>query len=361
MEIRTQQSNVGVGSKTLQLYFRRYLFLGLALLFTLGCSQVQDVILSEPPSETDSMPIRVTLLYPDACPGSDYCDTIQRGAKQAEAELGIELTEAFGDQTDPALLERQLRDAAQNSDLVITAGYQMEAILAKVAPEFPDINFAIIDVALELPNVAAINHKLNEASFLVGAIAALKTETNKIGYIGGADVPLLHEFEAGYVAGAKVVKPDVTLSIEYISTNVDGFLNPERAKEFALAQYENGIDVIFAVAGGSGAGILDAAKMQQKYIIWVDANGNHLAPGLVLTSMVRHLDSLVYELISETIDGNFRAGTRYLGIAEGGVDYVVDEHNASLLSEETLKTVEALRTGIIAGEIVVPNQVSLPR
>ena len=341
---------------------RKYPFWALGLLLICSCDLIREAILSEPSNGTDTAPIRVTMIYPSDCVGdSSYCDSFHTGVRKAEAELGISVTEVNGMESDPAFSEMLLREAAQNSDLVLAAGYQMEGPLSRVSPEFPEVKFAIVDVVLDLPNVAAINYKANEGSFLVGAIAALKTESGKIGYIGGADVPLLHEFEAGYVAGVHAINPDAAVSIEYISENADGFSQPDTAKEMALTQYESGIDVIYAVAGGSGLGVLEAAQEQQKYIIWVDSNGNYLAPGIVLTSMVKEIADSVYGIISETVDDNFMAGIRYLGLADGGVSYAVDEHNQPVLSDEILETVESLKAKIIAGEIVVPNQITLPR
>ena len=237
----------------------------------------------------------------------------------------------------------------------------MGDVLARVAPEFPDVKFAIFDVVLDIPNVASVNYKSNEGSFLVGAIAGLKSESNKIGYIGGADVPLLQEFEAGYIAGIHAVNPDAEVTVEYISEDAAGFGQPERAKELALAQYANGIDVIYTAAGGSGQGVLEAAQEQQKFIIWVDSNGNHLAPGLVLTSMTKEIPTSVQRIIREIAEGNFMAGIRLFGVAEGDVSYAVDEHNQSLLSDDIIETVESLKAKIIAGEITVPDTVSLPR
>lgn len=341
---------------------RKYLFWGLGLLLICGCDAIQNALLTEPPGETDTAPLRVTMVYPDDCVGNTaYCDSFHSGVKQAEAVLGISLTEVSGMGNDPAASEMQLRAAAQNSDLVLTAGYQMEGILSRVAPEFPDVKFAIFHVVLDMPNVAAINYKVNEGSFLVGAIAALKTESGKIGYIGGADVPLLHEFEAGYVDGIQAIHPDAEISIEYISKDATGFGQPDKAKEMALAQYQSGVDVIYAAAGGSGQGVLEAAQAQQKYIIWVDSNGNHLAPGIVLTSMVQELSASVEKIIRDTVAGNFMAGVQYLGLEDGGLSYAVDEHNQSLLSADLLATIESLKAKIIAGEIVVPNAISLPR
>ena len=340
----------------------KYLSLAFGFLIICGCEAIQDVIFTEPPSETEATPLRVTMMYPSDCVGSAaYCDAFHTGVKAAEAELGITLTEVNGMENDPVATEVLLRDAAQNSELVLTAGYQMGDVLARVAPEFPDVQFAIFDVVLDIPNVASVNYKSNEGSFLVGAIAALKSESNKIGYIGGADVPLLQEFEAGYVAGIHAVNPDAEVTVEYISKDATGFDQPEKAKELALAQYANGIDVIYAAAGGSGQGVLKAAQEQQKFIIWVDANGNHLAPGLVLTSMTKEIPASVQRIIGETVEDNFMAGIRYFGLEDGEVSYAIDEHNQSLLSEDILMTVESLKAKIIAGEIVVPDTVLLPR
>ena len=174
-------------------------------------------------------------------------------------------------------------------------------------------------------------------------------------------MPLLREFEAGYVAGVHAVNPDAVVPIAYISEDIGGFNQPDKAKEIALTQYESGVDVIYNVAGGSGLGVLEAAQEQGKYVIWVDSNGNHLAPGTVLTSMVKQIENSVYGVINEAVDCTFMGGIRYQGLADGGVDYALDEHNRSELSDEIIATVESLRAKIISGEIVVPNEVSLPR
>ena len=337
-------------------------FFALGLLIICGCDAIQEVILSDPSTETDTVPLRVTMVYPSDCVGSAaYCDAFHIGVKATEEKLGITLIEVNGMENDPIATEMLLRDAAQNSDLVLTAGYQMGDVLARVAPEFPDVKFAIFDVVLDIANVASVNYKSNEGSFLVGAIAALKTKSGKIGYIGGVDVPLLREFEAGYVAGIQAINPDTEISVEYISESVAGFGQPDKAKELALAQYENGIDVIYVAAGGSGQGVLEAAQEQQKFIIWVDSNGNHLAPGIVLTSMTKEISASVQRIIRETTDGNFMTGVRYFGLEDGGVSYALDEHNQSLLSDDIITTVESLKAKIIAGEIIVPDTVWLPR
>ena len=327
-----------------------------------GCEYVEKVVDTDDASMLDSTPLKVTMIYPNDCVGSAaYCDGFHIGVRTAVTELGIMLTELNGSENDPNATEMLMRDAAQNTDLVITAGYQMGDILNRVAPDFPDVKFAIFDVVLDMPNVAAVNYRSNEGSFLVGAIAALKSETGKIGYIGGADVPLIHEFEAGYIAGIREINPMADITVEYISLDATGFIQPEKAKELALMQYASGVDVIYTAAGGSGQGVLEAAQETQKFIIWVDSNGNDLAPRLVLTSMAKEIPVSVQRIIQETIDGKFMAGVRYFGLEDGGVYYAVDEHNMPLLSDEIITKVESLREEIIKGEIIVPDTITLPR
>lgn len=331
-------------------------------LFVCGCEYVEKVVETHDTGIVDSTQLKVTMIYPNNCVGSAaYCDGFHIGVRTAETQLGIILTELNGNENDPVDTEMLIRDAAQNSDLVITAGYQMGDILRIVAPDFPAVKFSIFDVVIDMPNVAAVNFKSNEGSYLVGVIAALKSELGKIGYIGGVDVPLLQEFEAGYIAGIREINPMAEIIVEYISLDVTGFVNPEKAKEIALAQYASGVDVIYTAAGGSGQGVLEAAQETQNFIIWVDSNGNGLAPGLVLTSMAKDIPASVQRIIQETIDGNFTAGVRYFGLDDGGVYYAVDEHNMSLLSAEIIDKVEELKEKIINGEIVVSDTITLPR
>ena len=330
--------------------------------YVLGCEYVEEVVHTDDTSMSESTQLKVTMIYPNDCVGSAaYCTSFHIGVRNAVTDLGIMLTELNGMEDDPVATEMLMRDASQNSDLVITAGYQMGDVLRLVAPDFPDVKFAIFDVVLDMPNVTAVNYKSNEGSFLVGAIAALKSVNGKIGYIGGADVPLLHEFEAGYIAGIREIIPMAEISVEYISSDATGFIQPKKAKEIALAQYANGVDVIYTAAGGSGQGVLEAAQETQNYIIWVDSNGNGLAPGLVLTSMAKEIPASVQRIIQETMEGNFMPGVRYLGLEDGGVYYAVDKHNMPLLSDEIIAKVDSLKEKIINGEIIVPDTITLPR
>lgn len=328
--------------------------IGLFLIATSGCERVQDVTLTDQSSVPDSMPLHVSMVYPFACLGDQsYCDLLAEGIKKAEAELGIDIDEI---ESSPETWDIDLRRTAEKSDLIITAGYQMGEPIQRVAPEFPNVSFAIIDNEVNLPNVASFIYNLNEGSFLVGAIAGLKTETGKVGYVGGADVPLLHGFEAGYLAGVHAVNPEAEVFREYIAEGPEGFEQPRVAENIATRQYESGVDIIYAVAAGSGLGIVKAAQPLEKYVIWVDTNINATAPDIFLTSMVRRLGNSVYNIINQFSEGNFTPGLHHLGLETDDLVYALDEHNMPHLSDELLIQVEALKARIISGEIVVPTE-----
>ncbi len=228
--------------------------------------------------------------------------------------------------------------------------------MSRVAPDFPNINFAIVDTEANGSNIVSLIFKAHEGTYLVGAIAALKTKTNKIGFVGGMNVPLLHSFEAGYRAGANAIRPKIEVMVDYAGVTPQAFSDPARGKELALAQYNKGADVILAAAGATSLGILEAAKEKNKFIIWVDANGNHLARGLVLTSMIKGVELSVYQTIQSVVEDNFTGGTKIYGLKEGGIQYIVDKDNRSLLSEDLLSRVEDLKTKIIVGDIIVPSE-----
>lgn len=342
--------------------FILFILIGLGLTIISGCEKIQNVVSTDTISQEKTDSLRVTMVYPSDCVGiAAYCTEFHIGVSKSGEELGIKLTELNGMENDPVATEMILSRAAQSSDLVITAGYQMGSILETVAPKYPNVKFAIFDVMIDLPNVASVNYKSNEGSFLVGTIAALKTKTNKIGFIGGVDVPLIHEFEAGFLAGIQEINQDIDVTVKYISDDVTGFNQPDKAKLIALTLYESGVDIIYVAAGGSGQGVLEAAQDTMNYIIWVDSNGNHLAPGIVLTSMVKVIINSIQSIINETLNGEFTPGIRLIGIEGGGVDYTLDEYNQLSLTEDIVNQVEIIKERIITGDIIVPDTIQLPR
>ena len=300
--------------------------------------------------------LKVGLIYDVTGRGDlSFCDAAYAGAKKAKDEWGFKLTEVTPSlSTDNELTLRRL--AKLKYDLIIGVGFLFQEPMTRVASDFPEVKFALIDAIIEHPNVASLTYRAHEGTFLAGVISALKTEEKQIGFIGGMKVPLVEAFEIGYRAGIQATNPDLELVADYVGVTPQAFNDPAKAKELALSQYNQGIDIILAAAGTSGLGVLEAAKEKQKLIIWVDSNGNHHAPGLVLTSVIKGVEISVYETIKSAQEGNFSGGLKDYGLKNGGVEYIVDAFNRDLLSDEILEQVEAFKAKIIAGDIVVPHE-----
>ena len=309
-------------------------------------------------TEAAAAPAKIGLIYDVRGRGDlSFNDAAYAGAKKASDEFNLKLTEVNpGQSTDTELALRRL--AKLKYDIIIGVGFRFRDPIHRVAGEFPNVKFALIDEVVDLPNVASLTYRAQEGTFLAGVIAALKTETKKIGFIGGMKIPLLEAFEIGFDAGRQAVNNDLGLDVEllvdYVGVTPQAFDDPAKGKELAIAQYNKGADVIIAAAGASGLGILEAAKSRKKWIIWVDSNGNHLAPGLVLTSIIKGVELSVYETIKSVHEGTFTGGQKDYGLKEEGVEYTVDDDNRALLSDDILERVEAFKAKIMAGEIVVP-------
>ena len=311
------------------------------------------MIVSGPQDAMDTAPIQVRIVYPGDCLGdSSYCDVLYNGVQKAKAELSVEITEM---ESNFETWDMQLQAAAGNSGLVITSGYQMAEPVSRVAPQFPDVMFVIFDAVVDLPNVVSFTHRVNEGTFLLGAIAGLKSKTGKVGYLGGANVPLLHGFEAGYLAGVKAVNPNAEIVRNYVAEDQQGFYNPVKGQELATAQYESGVDVIYTMADQSGFGAVEAAKMaEDRYVIWNYIDISDVAPSVILTGHRVGIDESTYNVIQAFAAGNLMAGVHSLGLAEDNVGYILAEGNKDLLPDALLEKVEALKASIIAGEITVP-------
>ncbi len=242
------------------------------------------------------------------------------------------------------------RFASQGANPIVMAGFSWGTALTTVAAEFPDTKFVVIDAVVDAPNVQSIIFDEHTGSFLVGAIAALKSATGTVGFVGGMDVPIIHKFYCGYAQGAKAANPDVKLIENYTGTTPAAWNDPVTAGELTKAQFDAGADVVFAAAGGSGLGVLQAAADAGKFSIGVDSNQNYLHPGSVLTSMLKRVDVAVQTSLTEA---NFKPGLSVLGLAQSGVGYSLDEHNAALIPDDIKAKVDDLSAKIQSGEIVV--------
>ncbi|SEP69605.1 nucleoside-binding protein [Devosia sp. YR412] len=246
------------------------------------------------------------------------------------------------------------RFAGQGANPIVMAGFSWTAALTTVAAEFPDTNFVVIDTVVDAPNVQSIVFDEHTGSFLVGALAALKSETGTVAFVGGMDVPLIHKFYCGYAQGAKAVNPDVKLIESYTGTTPAAWNDPVTAGELTKAAIDGGADVVFAAAGGSGLGVLQAAKDAGKFSIGVDSNQNYLQPGSVLTSMLKRVDVAVKTALTEAADdATFKPGLTVLGLGEEGVGYALDDNNASLITDDMKAKVDELSAEIQAGTLTV--------
>jgi len=242
---------------------------------------------------------------------------------------------------------------------VFGVGFLFSDDIYGLAQEFPDVKFACVDYTVKEgqtlpPNLVALEFKEHEGSFLVGALAALLTKTGKVGFVGGMEIPLIKKFEAGYRAGAKAANPKVEVLVKYAGTTGSAFKDPTKGKELGLAEYNQGADIIFHASGSTGLGVFEAAREKGKLAIGVDADQYAEAPGFILTSMVKHVETSVFDSIQELKEGRWQGGIREFGLKEDGVGWVYDDRNKALIPDGVKAKVDSLKAEIVAGRIVVP-------
>jgi basic membrane protein A and related proteins len=276
------------------------------------------------------------------------------GASQAEKELGIELK--YVEATDVNSIENLHRQFAKKKfDLVIGIGFAQQDAVKKVAAQNPDTKFAIVDGEVSAANVRSLLFEEHQGSFLVGYLAAMKSKTKKVGYIGGMDIPLIRRFAMGFAAGVKHFDKSYTVLENYIGITADSWNNPAKAKELALNQYQQGADIIFVAAGASNSGVFDAAEEKKQLAIGVDSNQNWMKPGFILTSMLKRVDKAVFATIKDLKDGKFSSGVVRYGLKDKGIDYAMDKHNEKLVSADDVKKLEKVKADIVANKILVPD------
>ena len=255
---------------------------------------------------------------------------------------------------NPAELESVLRKMAQRGgNPIVTMGFNSAEALGKVSAELPKSNFVIIDSEVNQPNVKSVQFREEEGSYLVGALAAMKSASGKVGFIGGMDIPVIRKFSCGFEQGAKHVNPKAEVVKSTVGDTGEAWNNPTKGGELAKAQFDRGVDVIFAAAGGTGTGVYQAAKGNKKYAIGVDSNQNHMQPGTMLTSMVKRVDVAVKNAFTEAASGKFTGGAVSLGLAENGVDWALDKDNRELVTPEMEAKVNEIKADIVSGKIKI--------
>ncbi len=275
------------------------------------------------------------------------------GLQRAKKDLGVAARYVEShEQTDYESNLSMLAD--QKNDLVFAVGYLMEDALAKVAPSYAGTKFAIIDgSAPNQPNCLSIKFREEEGSFLAGYLAGRMTKTGAVGFVGGMEGPLIKKFEVGYYAGARTARPDIRMIPKYVGSWTD----VPKGKEIALAEFRQDADIIFAAAGKSGLGVLDAANERGPgfYGIGVDADQDAVHPGRVLTSMMKGVDSAVYDTVKNLKDGKWTPGERVYGIKEGGVHLSPMTYTKKDVPAEVLAKLDVISKMIADGKIKVPS------
>ncbi|MFT3974646.1 MAG: BMP family ABC transporter substrate-binding protein [Amaricoccus sp.] len=274
------------------------------------------------------------------------------GAERFKKETGIGYEE-FELQNDAQREQALQRFAEKGYNPIIVTGFSYATAMNTIAPQFPDTSFVIIDEEVDQPNVRSVKFGEHEGSYLVGLLAAMASKTGKVGFVGGMDIPLIQKFACGYVQGVKATKPDDQVFQNMTGTTGAAWNDPVRGGELAKAQMDQGADVVYHAAGGTGVGVLQAVADAGKLGIGVDSNQDYLHPGNVLTSMLKRVDLATYNAMMDVEKGTFTPGLQVLGLKEDGVGYALDEFNEKLITPEMKAAAEAAKAKIISGEIKV--------
>ena len=282
-----------------------------------------------------------------------FNEGVWNGVQKFTEETGIEVMEF--EVTNETQREQAIRRMAERgATVVLGVGFAQADAIAKVSAEFPDTQFSIIDVGwLDGANLRQYVFKEHEGSYIVGVAAAKASKTGKVGFVGGMDIPLISKFACGYVGGVKSVNGSAEVFQNMTGSTPSAWNDPAKGAELTQSQIDRGADVVYHAAGGTGSGVIRAAADAGKLAIGVDSNQNGMAPGSVLTSMLKRVDVAAYQTFMDAKNGSFTSGVQVLGLAEGGVDWALDDNNASLVTADMKAAVEAAKNDIISGKVVV--------
>jgi basic membrane protein A len=312
------------------------------------------------PTATTAPKVNVAVVFASSGLGDkSFNDSLFKGITNAATDFGItwKYAEPHAD-TDYEVYMRQYAQSGEYN-LIIANGFSQGSSLGLVAPDFPSQKFMIIDTEVDQPNVASYTFESEGAAYLAGVVAGLackdptipfSNNKNTIGFVGGMDIPLINAFAAGYKAGALSVNPDIKVLIAYVGSWAD----PAKAKELALAQFQQGADIVYQVASQGGLGVIEGAKENGFLAIGQDDNQNYLAPDNMLLSVLKRIDNAGYQAVKSIVDGTWKAGVHNLGLADGGVDITFEQSNIKV-PDSIMQAVATARQGIISGTIVVPT------
>lgn len=331
---------------------RRHAAIGLALcvLAALGCSKPAEY--AGPNSGGTPGPKIAMVTDVGGLGDKSFNDSAHRGLLEAQTTFNAHIT---------VLQSRSAADyepnlstlAQQGNQLIFAVGFLMHDSLNSVAPRFPRTHFAIIDSVVDRPNVTSITFKEEESSFLAGVLAALVSKKGTVAFLGGIDSPLIEKFAAGYSAGVQSANPNVKVLVKYTGS----FDDVAAGKEYATVLFDQGADVVYAAAGKCGIGAIDEVKTRPPgtYVIGVDSDQDALAPGKILTSALKRVDTAVFKLAQAVSRGKVPSGHIALGLKEGGVDLTPMKYTRAFVPAAALAAVDKFKKMIVAGKLVVPS------
>lgn len=322
--------------------------LAIAICLLVACTNIDKGV-----NNNDKDTIRVSFITIGELGDLGFNDACNDGLEKASQDFGVE-TQVFEAKDDTSVMQDLLGQAAKNSDIVIVTGHSFYDLTKDIAPSYPNVQFFYIDDAVDgYENITSVVFKENEGSFLAGALAAMKSETGVIGFIGGDDYSVIRSFETGYKAGAEYINPNIQIK----SLIVGDFEDPSAGKEAALALYEQQCDIIFAVSGDTGNGVFEAAAETGNYAIGVDSDQRYINPEAIIASMTKDVGSAIYDMIDATLDGTVEKGTVYIyDLANNGVDLTYgDDTMPEIVTSTEKDAIEQIKEGIISGKIKVPE------
>ena len=297
-------------------------------------------------------PIAV-IIYDQAGKGDkSFNDSASVGIVKAQKELGVTIREVEP-RDQKSYLQFMESFANKKIPLIIGIGFTQADAIKAAAKKYPKTHFAIVDAVVDAPNVTSLVFKEQEGSYLAGYVAAKTSKTGKIGFVGGMEIPLIKRFFAGYAQGAKSANDKITIFENYVGTTPEAWSNPGKGKEIARSQYDKGADVIYHAAGGSGMGVFDAASETKKFAIGVDSNQNHIRPGHIITSMLKRVDTAVFDVVKAEKAGSFKAGKQEFGVANNGVDLAFDSYSEKFIDKKMQEEIANVKQQIASGKIVV--------
>jgi basic membrane protein A and related proteins len=286
-----------------------------------------------------------------------FNEGVFHGAEKFKSDTGIDFRDF--EVTNDTQREQALRRFAKDGfSPIVAVGFGQAEPLQKVAAEFPNTKFAIIDSVVDKPNVQSITFREEQGSFLVGLLAAKASKTGKVGFVGGMDIPLIRKFGCGYVQGVKYANPQAEVFQNMTGTTGAAWRDPVKGGELARSQIDRGADVVYAAAGATGLGVLRAAADAGKLGVGVDSNQDALFPGKILTSMMKRVDIATYKTFADAKAGTWKAGASVLGLKEDGVAYSLDDDNKTLITADMKSAVDAAKADIVSGKIQVHDYMS---